>query len=86
MCLHEHVKSKPTYLLDVVQPGEVVHQNKHGLRVEGSDPAPLLCAGETSPGVLCPDVQSSIQERYGPVGAHPEEGHENDTRHGTPFL
>jgi len=39
------------------------------------DPAPLLCAGETSPGVLCPDVESSAQERHGPVGVHAEEGH-----------
>ena len=43
----------------------------------GSDPAPLLCAGEASPGLLSPDMESSGQERHGAVGLHPEEGHEN---------
>jgi len=51
--------------------------------VEGGDPAPLHC--ETSPGVLCPDVESSVQERDGPV-AHAEEGHRNDPRNGTALL
>ena len=45
-----------------------------------------LCAGEASPGVLCPDVKSSVQERCGPVGACPEEGHGNFPRDGTPLL
>ena len=29
-------------------------------QVKGGDPAPLLCAGEVSLGVLCPDVESSV--------------------------
>ena len=49
-------------------------------------PAPLLRTGETSPGVLCPDVESSVQKRRGPVGAHPEEGHKNDLWNRTPLL
>jgi len=53
---------------------------QHGLQGEGGDPAPLLSAGEASPGVRCPDVKSSVQERHGPVGACPEEGHKNDPR------
>ena len=40
-----------------------LHQNKCGQQVNGGDPAPLLCAGEASSGVLCPDVESSVQER-----------------------
>jgi len=32
---------------------------------EGGDPAPLFCVGETSSGVLLPDVESSVQERNG---------------------
>ena len=57
-----------------------------GQLVEGGDPAPLLCADEASPGVLHPDVESSLQERCRPVGVCPEEGHKNDPRVGTPLL
>ena len=31
-------------------------------------------------------MESSAQERCGPVGAHPEEGHKNDPWDGTPNL
>jgi len=34
----------------------------------GGDPAPLFCTGETSPGVLYPDVESSVLRIWGPVG------------------
>ena len=34
-----------------------LHQKKHGQKVKGSDPAPLLCTGEASPGELCPDME-----------------------------
>ena len=44
----------------------------------------LLCAGETSPGVLRPRVESSVQERHGHAVTHPEVGHKNDPRNGTP--
>ena len=50
---------------------------QHGLQGEGGDPAPLLSAGEASPGVLCPDVKSSVQERHGLVGAHSEDVPQN---------
>ena len=43
--------------------------------------APLLSTAEASPGML--HVESSVQERCGPVGAHSEEGHKNDPRDGT---
>ena len=45
---------------------------------QGSDLAPLLCAGEASPGVLL--------ETHGAVGTHPEAGHKNDPWNGTPLL
>jgi len=32
-----------------------------------------LCSGATPPGVLCPALEPSAQERHGPVGAGPEE-------------
>ena len=55
-------------------------------QVKGGNPSPLLCAGEASPRVQHPDVESSVLERYRPVGMHPEEGHKNDPRDETPLL
>ena len=49
-----------------------LHQKKRG---QQGDPAPLLCAGETSPGALRPDVESSLRKRCRPVAAPPEEDH-----------
>ena len=63
-----------------------LHQKKHGQQAEGGDPALLLCSGETSAGVLHPDVESSMQERHGCVGVCPEEGHKKDPRDETPPL
>ena len=63
-----------------------LHQKKHGQQVEGGDRAPLLCADKASPGVLYPDVESSVQKKQRSVGVHPEEGHKSDLRDGTPPL
>ena len=38
---------------------------------------------EISLGVQYPDVESSLQEKHGPLGAHPEVGHKNAPRDGT---
>jgi len=51
-----------------------------------TDLTPLLCSGETPPGVLHPAVEPSAQERHGPVGEGPEKGDKNDQRAGTPLL
>ncbi|KAK4828047.1 hypothetical protein QYF61_023085 [Mycteria americana] len=63
-----------------------LHQKKGGQQVEGGDSAPLLCSGETPPGALPPALEPSAQERHGPVGAGPDEGHKNDLRAGAPLL
>lgn len=43
-------------------------QKMHGKQVQGGDLDPLVFTGEGSPGVLHPDVETSGQERYRPVG------------------
>lgn len=43
----------------------------------------LVHAGETSLGVLCPDVESSAQKIFGPLKVHLAEGHKDDPRDGT---
>jgi len=68
------------------KPQPVLHQKKCSQQIEGGDPAPLLYTGETSPGVLHTDVESSAQERRGPFGVRLEEGHKKDARDGTPSL
>jgi len=60
-----------------------LHPQKCGQQGEGGNPASLLCAGEASPGVVCPDVESTVQEKHGPVGVCPEKGHKNDPGDGT---
>ena len=63
-----------------------LHQRKRGQQVrERGDPAPLLCAGETSYGELHPDVESSVQQVHSSPGVHPE-GHKNAPRDGTPLY
>ena len=54
--------------------------------IEGGDSHLLLLSGETSPGVLRPTLESSAQERHGPVGVGPEEGHRNGQMDGAPLL
>jgi len=61
-------------------------QKKRCQQYERGDPAPLLCTGESLPRVLHPDMESSVEERYGPVGVCPEKGHKSDPRDGTPPL
>ncbi|PKU42254.1 rna-directed dna polymerase from mobile element jockey- hypothetical protein [Limosa lapponica baueri] len=63
-----------------------LHQKKCCQHVQGGDSASLLCSDETPPGVLCPALGSSAQERHRPVGMSPAEGHEDDERAGAPLL
>jgi len=50
-----------------------LHPQQRGQQGEGGDSAPLLCSGETPPGVLRPALEPSEHEGHGPVGAGPEE-------------
>lgn len=68
------------------QPYLGLYQKKCGQQVEGGDSALLLCAGEALTWSTASEVESSVQERHGPVGAHPEEGHKHDLRSGRPPL
>ena len=62
------------------QPYPGLHQKQCGQQGERGDPALWLCAGESSPGILHPGVESSALERHGPIGERPEEGRRNDPR------
>jgi len=57
------------------QPYPGLHQKKCGQHGKGGEPPPLLSSSESSPVAPRPDVESSVQERHGPAGVHPEEGH-----------
>jgi len=59
---------------------------KGGQQAEGGDSAPLLCSGESPPGVLHSALEPSAKERHGAVGAGPEEGHKDDPRAGVTLL
>ena len=63
-----------------------LQQKRCGKQVKGGDPAPLLCACEVSPGVLHPDVESSVGERDRPAGVCLEEGRKCDPGDGTPLF
>ena len=67
-----------------VHPG--LHQEKCGQQVDGGDSAPLLCSGETPPGVLHPALEPPAEEGHGAVVAVPEECDKNDLRAEAPLL
>jgi len=82
--LSESPLTPSTHIFGDPCPG--LHQEKCGHQVERGDSAPLLCSGETSPGVLRSALEPSAQEGLGTVGAGPKEGYKNDPRAGAPLL
>jgi len=48
--------------------------------------ATLLCSDVNLPGILCPALEPSAQERHGPAGACPKEATKNDQRAETTLL
>jgi len=68
------------------QPYPGLHQKQCGQQVKGGDSTPLLCSGESPSAVLCAALKPSAQDRHGPVGAGPEEGHKPGQRDGTALL
>jgi len=68
------------------QPYPWLRQKQRGQNVKGNDSATLLCSDEAPPEVLFPSLESSAQERHGPIGAGPKQGHKKDQRDGRPLL
>lgn len=53
---------------------------KHKQQVQGGDSSPLLSSHESSPEILHPALESSVQERWGFVGLGREDGYRNDEK------
>ena len=62
------------YALAAQKANRILGCIKRNVASRASEVILLLCVGVSSPGVLCPRVESSVQERHG-LGACPEEGH-----------
>lgn len=50
-----------------------VHLEQHSQQIEGGEPTLFLSLGEAMSGVLCPVLDSSVQERNGAPGTSPAE-------------
>ena len=59
-----------------LEPG--VHLKERGQQIKGGDPPPLLCPGETSPGILYLVLGFPVQKRQGSPGESPAVGHRDD--------
>ncbi|RMC17428.1 hypothetical protein DUI87_06010 [Hirundo rustica rustica] len=55
-----------------------IHLEDHFQQTMGADPAPLLCSGEATSGVLCPVLCSTVQERHEGPGVGPVEDYKDD--------
>ena len=48
-----------------------------GQQVKGGSPSPLHCPSEAPSGVLCPVLDSPVQDRRGAIGESPAEGYKD---------
>jgi len=55
-------------------------------QVKEGDPGPLLSTGGATPGVLCPVLGSSVQERHGHAGHSQMKCHKDDQGTGASLL
>lgn len=54
-----------------------LHQEKHHQEVEGGDPLPLFSIGKSTSGILCQNLDPSVQDGHGFTGVSSMKGYED---------
>jgi len=84
--VNEKLNMKQQYTLAAQKANHILDCIKRSMNSKSREVIPTLCSGESPSGVLCLYFEPSAQERRGPVGAGPQEGHKNGQRRRTPLL